>query len=58
MDKAEERHIAEMDRLRTAIQKTESECLRRDYGKALKRMEDELKEYRRYKSGYRKKEDK
>lgn len=51
MDKAEERHIREMDRLKEAIKTTESRYLRRDYQKALKRMQNELLEYRRYKGG-------
>ena len=40
-----EAHIAEMNRLVEAICTTESPYLRSDYGKALKRMERELKEY-------------
>ena len=52
MDKAEEMHIAEMDRLKEAIQKTESPYLKRDYGKKLKSMERELEEYRRYRYGH------
>lgn len=46
--KARERHIAEMNRLREAINKTTSPCLKRDYCKALKRMEKELKIYDSY----------
>ena len=38
-------HIDEMNRLVEAICKTKSPYLRSDYGKALKRMEIELKEY-------------
>lgn len=48
MDKAEEIHIAEIDRLKEAIRKTNSKYLKRDYEKAVIRMENELKEYRRY----------
>lgn len=51
MDRMREKHIAEMQRLKTAIDKTDSEYLRRDYKKALKRMSAELKEYDRYKGG-------
>ena len=51
MDKMREKHVAEMKRLKTAIAKTKSEYLKRDYSKALKRMERELKEYDRYKRG-------
>jgi hypothetical protein len=50
MDKMREKHIAEMERLKNAIDKTESEYLKRDYKKALKRMSAELKEYDRYRS--------
>lgn len=51
MDRMREKHIAEMQRLKTAIDKTDSEYLRRDYKKALERMSAELKEYDRYKGG-------
>ena len=51
MDKMREKHVAEMERLKTAISKTKSEHLKRDYEKALRRMENELKEYDRYKGG-------
>ena len=51
MDKMREKHVAEMERLKTAIKKTDSEYLKRDYKKALKRMSAELKEYDRYKGG-------
>lgn len=40
-----EQHISEMRRLEAAIAKTKSEILKRDYGKALKRMRHELKIY-------------
>ena len=51
MDKMREKHIAEIERLKTAIEKTDSKYLKRDYKKALKRMSAELKEYDRYKRG-------
>ena len=51
MDKMREKHIAEIERLKTAIEKTDSKYLKRDYKKALKRMSAELKEYDRYKGG-------
>ena len=51
MDKMRERHIAEMNRLKDAIARTESEHLKNDYCKSLKRMQNELKEYDRYKGG-------
>ena len=50
MDKMRAKHIAEMDRMRDAIQRTDSEYLKRDYVKALKRMERELAEYDRYRN--------
>ena len=51
MDKMREKHVAEMERLKTAMGKTDSEYLKRDYEKALKRMQKELKEYDKYKGG-------
>ena len=51
MDKMREKHVAEMERLKTAMKKTDSEYLKRDYGKALKRMQRELRDYARYKGG-------
>ena len=43
-----EQHIAEMNRLADALYRTESPYLKRDYAKALNRMEKELKEYDMY----------
>ena len=51
MDKMREKHVAEIERLKTAIAKTKSVHLKRDYEKALKRMQKELREYDRYKGG-------
>ena len=51
MDKMREKHVAEIERLKTAIDKTNSEYLKRDYKKALKRMQRELRNYDRYKGG-------
>lgn len=51
MANAEKEYVAEMNRLREAIKKTNSEYLEADYSKALKRMKRELKEYRRFRSG-------
>lgn len=51
MDKAEQAHIAEMERIKVAMEKTDSHYLKRDYAKALRRMQNELKEYRRFKHG-------
>lgn len=45
MDKMREKHITEMNRIKTAITKSKSERFKRDHIKALKRMEKELKEY-------------
>ena len=47
--KAALRQAAEIKRQKAALQKTESACLRRDYGKSIKRLERELREY----CGYR-----
>ena len=51
MDRMREKHIAEMNRLKEAIKKTNSKHLKADYGKSLKRMQNELKEYDNYKGG-------
>lgn len=51
MTNAEKEYVAEMNRLREAIKKTNSEYLKADYSKALKRMKRELKEYHRFRSG-------
>ena len=51
MDKMREKHVAEIERLKTAIKKTDSEYLKRDYKKALKRMQRELRDYDGYKGG-------
>ena len=51
MDIMRNKHVAEMERLKTAISKTNSEYLKIDYEKALKRMSAELKDYDRYKGG-------
>ena len=40
-----ERHIAEMKRLKTAFNKTKSTYLKNDYAKAIRRMQEELREY-------------
>ena len=40
-----ERHIAEMKRLKTAFNKTQSIYLKNDYAKAIRRMQEELREY-------------
>ena len=51
MDKMRKNRVAEMERLKTAIANTKSVHLKRDYEKALRRMENELKQYDRYKGG-------
>ena len=51
MDKMREKHVAEIERLKAAMEKTDSEYLKRDYGRALKRMQRELIDYDRYKRG-------
>ena len=51
MDKMRKNRVAEIERLKAAIAKTNSEYLKRDYGKALKRMQRELRDYDRYKGG-------
>lgn len=51
IDRQREKFIAEMNRLKDAIARTKSECLRRDYKKALIRMSRDLREYDLYRSG-------
>lgn len=46
--KAIRRELDEIERLKCAIEKTNSEHLRRDYQKAIKRKTKEIKEYCRY----------
>ena len=45
-----EEFVSQMERLRKAIKKTESEYLKRDYKKALRNMELELRDYNRFRS--------
>jgi len=49
---ARERQEAEIERLKVAIEKTESPYLRKDYTKAVRRLTRELKEYDRLRKGY------
>ena len=51
LDKMRKNRVAEIERLKTAMEKTDSEYLKRDYGKALKRIQRELSDYDRYKGG-------
>ena len=53
-DRQREAFQAEIDRLEDAKRRSTSEHLRRDYGKALRRMRAELREYDRYKQEARK----
>ena len=48
MDKPRKNHLQEMRDLRTALEKTRSPYARRDLQKALKRKENELREYDRW----------
>lgn len=50
MDPAREKFVADMEVLRDAISRTRSPYLRKDYEKALRRMERDLKEYDRFKA--------
>jgi hypothetical protein len=48
MTKAEIEYESEIERLKEAVAKTQSNYLKRDYGKKISRMQKELKEYRSY----------
>ena len=48
MDKMREKHVAEMQRLKDAISRTDSVTLKRDYQKAYRRMEKDLRLYDAY----------
>lgn len=50
MDKMREKHVAEMERIKDAIARSNSPYLKKDYTKAYKRMERELAEYDRYRN--------
>ena len=50
-DKQREAFQAEINRLEEARQKSGSAHLRKDYGKAIRRMRAELRAYDRYKEG-------
>ena len=51
MNKPREKHLQEMEELRQAIRKTKSPYAKRDFVKALKRKERELREYDRWIKG-------
>ena len=45
MDKQREALVREISRLKDAWNRTDSRYLRKDYGKAIRRMENELRQY-------------
>ena len=45
MDQARQRHLDEMKRLSSVIKSTKSPYIKRDYEKALKKMQKQLREY-------------
>lgn len=45
MDKQRDAYVREIGRLKEARERTHSRYLRRDYGKAIRRMENELRQY-------------
>lgn len=51
MDTKREEYVAEIRRMEAAVEQTKSEYLKRDYGKAIKRMKKELAEYDKYRGG-------
>ncbi|MED4061685.1 hypothetical protein [Priestia megaterium] len=51
MDKQREKFVQEMKRMEEAIERTNSEYLKYDYTKALKRMKLELAYYDKFKGG-------
>lgn len=50
MDKQREKFVAELNRLKEAVNITKSAYQKKDYQKAIKRMTKELKEYDRFRS--------
>ena len=55
MDKQRQKFVDEMNRMKEAVEETNSDCLRNDYLKALKKMKRELKQYDNFKKAYVKK---
>lgn len=55
MDKQRQKFVEEINQLRTAVNSTKSKYLKKDYLKAIRRMEIELKEYDAFQKEYRKK---
>lgn len=51
MTKAEQEYVTEINRLQQAIEKSESIYLKRDYGKKIRKMTAELREYRQFMYG-------
>lgn len=49
MDAQRSKYVAEIVRMSDAVMRTKSPTLKRDYVKAIRRMERELAEYDRYK---------
>ena len=50
MDKTREQYAAEIRRLEDATRRTSSERLRADYGKAVRRMRKELRDYDKFRN--------
>ena len=55
MDKQRQKFVEEINQLRIAVNSTESKYLKKDYQKAIRRMEIELKEYDAFQKEYKKK---
>lgn len=55
MDKQREKFVAELNRLKEAVNITKSAYQKKDYLKAIRRMEIELKEYDAFQKEYKKK---
>lgn len=50
MDKQRQKFVEEINRLKQALKETESIYLKKDYKKAIREMEQELKEYDKYRN--------
>lgn len=55
MDKQRQKFVEEINQLRTTVNSTKSKYLKKDYLKAIRRMEIELKEYDAFQKEYKKK---
>ena len=53
MDKQREIYIQELKRLKMALKKTKSTYLKRDYQKAIKQMERDIRDYDRFHKEYK-----